>query len=91
MSEYHAVLGLKQTIHSLDGVGIVQGRRVGNTTAIIDNTVHLLFKGHTVLVIDHHDGINARKDLWCRLLDRLSEHRNTFSVEPGKFLIKLEQ
>ena len=44
---------MKEIVDSLDGVNIMPGRRIGNTTRIADNAIQLLFEGKKVLVHDH--------------------------------------
>ena len=38
---------------SLDGVKIIDKRRAGNTTRIVDNIIQLLFQGYVVEIHDH--------------------------------------
>lgn len=67
-----------EKISSLDGVKIMPGRRVGNTSRIADNAVQLLFSGAIVMVVDHYSGgdnialLNSDNYLMGLIEDRLS-------------------
>ena len=62
---------MKEIVNSLDGVLIKPGRRVGNTTRIVDNSIQLLFSGKRVQVVDHVHNIGVDKYLLDQILRTL--------------------
>lgn len=92
---------MKEEVNSLDGVNIMLGRRVGNTTRIADNVIQLLFQGGKVLVHDHaykNRLVNTNCYLFDIIKNRLKfEHNidkyNFLEVKPtgdGFYLIWLK-
>lgn len=80
-------------VSSLDGVQIMVGRRVGNTTRVIDNIIQLLFQGKRVRIADHSTSRGAIEALEHRLIDRLRmEHRNVeFDFDRNEGIISLKR
>lgn len=71
------------------------GRRVGNTTRIIDNAIQLLFAGHIVEASDHHHSDDARSYVFRKILDRLSmqfrfQLERDYLIDTKKFAIMLK-
>ena len=62
----------------------VQGRRVGNTTRIIDATIQFLLKGYAVKVIDHHNDGRAHKHLLEKIITRLSFEHDWAKLDVNK-------
>ncbi len=53
----------------------ISARRSGNTTRLIDAAIQNLFRGETILCLDHAGHLSAHNDLIHRILRRLSiEH-----------------
>ena len=66
-------------VTSTDGVNIKGGRRFGNTTRIIDNTIQQLFDGKKVAIKDYPDSgkLHDTERLAQRIMSRIiSEHKN---------------
>lgn len=54
---------------------VEHGRRVGNTTRLIDHIIQLLFKGKIVRMVDHYDSPQSNKRLLDLVMKRLgNEH-----------------
>ena len=70
----------------------VFGRRVGNTTRLIDYYVQKLFRGGIVKVKDHHEHRHADEDLTCRIMERLKREHFTKNISLiGPTTIKLNK
>ena len=80
-------------VSSLEGVQIMIGRRVGNTTRIIDNIIQSLFQGRKVRIVDHSPSRGSLENLEHRLSDRLEhEHRGVgIDFDRNKGIISLKR
>ena len=83
----------KETVSSLEGVGISGLRRHGNTTRIVDNVIQQLFNGKRVKVEDHSGYFHANEMLLKLILMRLqSEHSGVkYDLNVSKMEIELIQ
>lgn len=76
----------KEKETTLDNVkNITNKRRDGNTTRLVDNAIQILFSGKICICLDHHNNENAHKNLFDRVIYRLTRE---LYVKPSQ--IKVE-
>ncbi len=74
-----------KVVSSLGGLSMVENRRCGNTTRIINNVIELMFQGHEVVLVDVKpvdsgtEAFTSSKRLYEKIERRIrSEHPRCF-------------
>lgn len=85
LKEQYGIKGIKEEnlVCTLDA-DIRPGRRMGNSTRQRDFAIDKLYKGKTVIVIDHHDSVSCNNKLLREIVDELyishKEHIDNFII-----------
>ena len=80
---------------TLDGAEflILSGRRMGNTTRLIDYAIQIIFSGETVVIKDHHESgknYSENKRLFDLIVRRL-EIEHPGAIGKGRIMINRER
>jgi hypothetical protein len=100
-SKYNTVVNGERVYSTLEGfTGYVSGRRVGNTTRLVDHAVQMIFSNKAIIAHDHYlhgTDREANRHLFRKIMERLVQEHNfqalknekNIYVDYDKFIIKM--